>query len=123
MRNGRSGRVWRCAVCRWPGPRARPSRVTSESTRGKAWGGRAGRQPTGLRGEITGGEGGGGVMAPKEHEDCGVGGAPPSAAAGLRGAAPAANVLVGEETWRATRGSIKYRDLPPILLKGKQQPV
>lgn len=32
-------------------------------------------------------------------------------------------VLVGEETWRATRGSIAYEEVGPILVKGKVAPV
>src|SRR5205823_3078158 len=44
-------------------------------------------------------------------------------AARLMGAAVAGSVLVGEETWRGTREVIKYRSLPALALKGKEQAV
>ena len=41
----------------------------------------------------------------------------------LMSAAPPGTVLVGEETWRATRRAVQYRELPPLALKGKERPV
>ncbi|HXG76555.1 MAG TPA: adenylate/guanylate cyclase domain-containing protein [Gaiellaceae bacterium] len=41
----------------------------------------------------------------------------------LQGAAPTNGILVGEETFRATQGSIRYRELPPVEVKGKSAPV
>jgi class 3 adenylate cyclase len=41
----------------------------------------------------------------------------------LQSAAPVGAVLVGEETYAATRGSIEYRPAQPLTLKGKQEPV
>jgi class 3 adenylate cyclase/tetratricopeptide (TPR) repeat protein len=64
-----------------------------------------------------------GLIGPQEHQDYAVMGDTTNVAARLMSAAPAGSVLVGEETWRATRNVIKYRDLPPVLAKGKQQPV
>jgi predicted ATPase len=32
-------------------------------------------------------------------------------------------VLVGEETWRATHGSVRYEAVEPLSVKGKQEPV
>jgi class 3 adenylate cyclase/tetratricopeptide (TPR) repeat protein len=40
-------------------------------------------------------------------------------AARLQSAAPAGGVLVGEETWRATRRAIEYRDHAPVEAKAK----
>ena len=64
-----------------------------------------------------------GMMGPQEHQDYTVMGDTTNVAARLMSAAPAGSVLVGEETWRATRGVIGYKELPPVLAKGKQQPV
>jgi class 3 adenylate cyclase/tetratricopeptide (TPR) repeat protein len=64
-----------------------------------------------------------GLIGPQEHQDYAVMGDTTNVAARLMSAAPAGSVLVGEETWRATRRVIKYRELPPVLAKGKQQPV
>ncbi len=41
----------------------------------------------------------------------------------LEGAAAPGEVLVGEETWRLTRGSATYEPVAPLSLKGKAQPV
>jgi class 3 adenylate cyclase len=41
----------------------------------------------------------------------------------LQGVAPIDGVLVGEETYRSTRGAIEYRPVDPITLKGKASPV
>jgi class 3 adenylate cyclase/tetratricopeptide (TPR) repeat protein len=64
-----------------------------------------------------------GLIGPEEHQGYTVMGDTTNVAARLMSAAPAGSVLVGEETWRATRGVIRYRDLAPVLAKGKQQPV
>ena len=44
-------------------------------------------------------------------------------AARLQSAAPVNGVLVGEETYRATRSAIEYAQAEPVLAKGKQAPV
>ena len=44
-------------------------------------------------------------------------------AARLQQAAPAAAVLVGEATYRATREAIEYREVEPVEAKGKAKPV
>ena len=44
-------------------------------------------------------------------------------AARLQSAAPVNGILVGEETYRATRGAIEYADAEPVVAKGKQAPV
>ncbi len=41
----------------------------------------------------------------------------------MQGAAPTNGVLVGEETYRATRGLIVYREVEPLVVKGKREPV
>src|SRR5215471_8713814 len=44
-------------------------------------------------------------------------------AARLQAAAPVNGILVGERTFRATRGVIEYRQGPPVAAKGKREPV
>jgi class 3 adenylate cyclase/tetratricopeptide (TPR) repeat protein len=44
-------------------------------------------------------------------------------AARLQSAAPVDGIVVGELTYRATRGAIEYRDTEPIAAKGKSEPV
>jgi class 3 adenylate cyclase len=41
----------------------------------------------------------------------------------LQEAAPVNGILVGEETYRATRSVIRYQDAEPVIAKGKQEPV
>src|SRR5439155_25155722 len=41
----------------------------------------------------------------------------------LQAAAPPNGILVGEETYLATRSAIDYEDVEPVLAKGKQAPV
>jgi class 3 adenylate cyclase len=41
----------------------------------------------------------------------------------LQEAAPVNGILVGEETYRATRTVIRYEDAEPVIAKGKQDPV
>ncbi|MFL5980468.1 MAG: ATP-binding protein [Gaiellaceae bacterium] len=44
-------------------------------------------------------------------------------AARLQSSAPVNGVLVGEETYRATRAAIEYDEAEPVVAKGKEQPV
>lgn len=44
-------------------------------------------------------------------------------AARLQSAAPTGDILVGEETWRATRSVITYDKVPAVAAKGKSEPV
>ena len=44
-------------------------------------------------------------------------------AARLQTAAPTNGILVGEETFRATQSSIRYKEVEPVEAKGKTQPV
>jgi class 3 adenylate cyclase len=44
-------------------------------------------------------------------------------AARLQSAAPVNGILVGEETYHATRSAVEYEEAEPVLAKGKQQPV
>jgi class 3 adenylate cyclase len=41
----------------------------------------------------------------------------------LQAAAPVNGVVVGEATYRATTGAIEYEPAPPVVAKGKEQPV
>lgn len=41
----------------------------------------------------------------------------------LQSSAPPGGVVVGEETYRATRNVIRYRELEPVTAKGKRDPV
>jgi class 3 adenylate cyclase/tetratricopeptide (TPR) repeat protein len=80
-------------------------------------------QPIKIHAGINTGEVMAGLIGPSERRDYAVMGDTTNVAARLMGAAPAGSVLVGEETWRATRRVVRYRELPPLLLKGKEQPV
>jgi class 3 adenylate cyclase/energy-coupling factor transporter ATP-binding protein EcfA2 len=44
-------------------------------------------------------------------------------AARLQAAAPVNGILVGEETYTATRSAIVYEEAPPVVAKGKEQPL
>ncbi|MDQ2964941.1 MAG: AAA family ATPase, partial [Chloroflexota bacterium] len=44
-------------------------------------------------------------------------------AARLQGIAPVDGILVDESTYRATSRAIEYREHPPVILKGKSEPV
>ena len=57
------------------------------------------------------------------HGEAMVAGDVVNTAARLQSAAPVGAVLVGEETYTSTRGSIEYRPSPPIRAKGKELPV
>jgi class 3 adenylate cyclase/ketosteroid isomerase-like protein/tetratricopeptide (TPR) repeat protein len=41
----------------------------------------------------------------------------------LEGAAAAGQIIVGEDTWRLTRGTSRYEPIEPLTLKGKSEPV
>ncbi|MDP9222462.1 MAG: AAA family ATPase, partial [Actinomycetota bacterium] len=41
----------------------------------------------------------------------------------LQGVAPVGGVVVGELTYRSTRNSIDYEALPPVVVKGKPEPI
>ena len=41
----------------------------------------------------------------------------------LQTAAPVGGLVVGEETYRATRNMVRYQELEPIDAKGKSEPV
>jgi class 3 adenylate cyclase len=41
----------------------------------------------------------------------------------LQGEAPVDRVLVGEETYRTTRSQIAYEAVPPVVVKGKREPL
>jgi class 3 adenylate cyclase len=41
----------------------------------------------------------------------------------MQGAAPPNTILVGEETYRATRGAVDYREVEALTVKGKREPV
>ncbi len=64
-----------------------------------------------------------GVVGPRARRDYTLMGDVVNIAARLMSAAPAGSVLVGEETWRASRRGVVYRDLPPVAVKGKQRPL
>ena len=64
-----------------------------------------------------------GLIGPKERQDYTAMGDATNVAARLMSAAPPGTVLVGEETWRATRRIVRYRELPPVSVKGKERPV
>lgn len=55
--------------------------------------------------------------------DDAVTGDPVNTAARLQAAAPPDGVVVGEATWRATSGAIRYETLGPVAAKGKAEPV
>ncbi len=55
-----------------------------------------------------------GFVGPEERRDYTVIGGVVNIAAGLMSRAPAKAVVVGEETYRATRGRVRYLEVPPI---------
>ncbi len=57
------------------------------------------------------------------HGEAMIAGDVVNTAARLQSAAPVGSVLVGEETYTSTRGSIEYRPSQPIAAKGKEAPV
>ena len=62
-------------------------------------------------------------LGPAERRDPTVMGDTTNTASRLQGAAPPGAVFVGDETYRLTRGVIRYEALDPIVLKGKAKPV
>jgi class 3 adenylate cyclase len=61
--------------------------------------------------------------ASPEHGETFVAGDVVNTAARLQSASPVGAVLVGEETYIGTRGSIDYRPAQPVVAKGKDAPV
>jgi class 3 adenylate cyclase len=57
------------------------------------------------------------------HGEAMIAGDVVNTAARLQSAAPVGSVLVGEETYAATRGAIEFRPAQPLTLKGKAEPV
>ena len=57
------------------------------------------------------------------HGEAMIAGDVVNTAARLQSAAPVGAVLVGEETYTSTRGSIEYRPSQPVKAKGKEAPV
>ena len=64
-----------------------------------------------------------GLLGPEGLREYKVAGDTVNTAARLRSAAPPGSVYAGEETYRATRRVVRYREVPPIAAKGKEQPV
>jgi class 3 adenylate cyclase len=64
-----------------------------------------------------------GLVGPEERRDYTVMGDTVNTAARLMSAAPRGSVLVGEETYRATRRLVQYREVGPIDARGKERPV
>ena len=63
------------------------------------------------------------LEARPSHGEAMIAGDVVNTASRLQGAAPVGSVLVGEETYIATRTAIEYRPAQPLTLKGKQEPV
>jgi class 3 adenylate cyclase len=63
------------------------------------------------------------VGASAAHGEGVVAGDVVNTASRLQEAAPVNGILVGEETYRATRSVIRYEDAEPVVAKGKQEPV
>jgi class 3 adenylate cyclase len=63
------------------------------------------------------------ISARPAHGEGLVSGDVVNTAARLQAAAPVNGVLVGDETYRATRTTIEYEEVEPIIAKGKQAPV
>ncbi len=63
------------------------------------------------------------LAARPSHGEAMIAGDVVNTASRLQGVAPVGSVLVGEETYIATRTAIEYRPAQPLTLKGKQQPV
>jgi class 3 adenylate cyclase/DNA-binding SARP family transcriptional activator len=64
-----------------------------------------------------------GLVGPEERRDYTVMGGAVHIAAGLMSGAPAKAVVVGEETYRVTRGRVRYREVPPVSTGGRDRPV
>jgi class 3 adenylate cyclase/tetratricopeptide (TPR) repeat protein len=63
------------------------------------------------------------ILDPRPHETEGVVGDVVNTASRLQGAAPTGTVVVGEPTWWATRTVFHYKELQPVQVKGKAQPL
>ena len=63
------------------------------------------------------------VVAADQHRSEGVVGDVVNTASRLEGVAPVGGVLVGEATFRATRGLFDYEPLAPVRVKGKAGPL
>ncbi|HEU5213595.1 MAG TPA: AAA family ATPase [Gaiellaceae bacterium] len=63
------------------------------------------------------------LEARPSHGEAMIAGDVVNTASRLQSAAPVGSVLVGEETYVATRNVIEYRPAQPLTLKGKQEPV
>jgi predicted ATPase/class 3 adenylate cyclase len=63
------------------------------------------------------------LEARAEHGEAMVAGDVVNTAARLQSAAPVGGVLVGHETYSATRSAIEFRPAPPVEAKGKAEPV
>ena len=63
------------------------------------------------------------LAASASHGEGAVAGDVVNTASRLQSAAPVNGILVGEETYRATRSVIRYEDAEPVVAKGKQEPV
>jgi len=63
------------------------------------------------------------LAASAAHGEGAVAGDVVNTASRLQEAAPVNGILVGEETYRATRSVIHYEDAEPVVAKGKQEPV
>ena len=63
------------------------------------------------------------LAARPDHGEAMVAGDVVNTAARLQSAAPVGAVIVGEETYRATRNVVEYRPAQPVLGKGKSAPI
>jgi class 3 adenylate cyclase len=63
------------------------------------------------------------LEARPDHGEAMVAGDVVNTAARLQSAAPVGVVIVGEETYTATRNAVEYRPAPPVLAKGKTAPI
>ena len=63
------------------------------------------------------------LAARADHGEAMIAGDVVNTAARLQSAAPVGGVLVGQETYAATRTAIEYRPAPPVVAKGKTEPV
>lgn len=62
-------------------------------------------------------------VGPDSHRVQTVMGDVVNTASRLQTSAPRGGVLVGEETWRATRRSVQFEAVPPFTVKGKEEPL